>query len=229
MIFRLQSENCLLSNLKSNLIQVQDLSKKTAWSKILIRIRLHCIKQLLVVTRFCLLPKIQICHHQVPKNQAQREYEIATLLSQITLIAVRFPIISAPIDSRIQRVKKFFGGGFVLFLLCFLEAAFLFGSRKVWSFVGHPAIWKICFTPLHEAAFVGHPATGCIRNVWTPFHLAVKAGHLNFCVFIQLFSQLLQDGTKMVKNFDSQNGHQKTWASSYRACFKHWVWNHTKK
>ena len=46
--------------------------------------------------------KSKLSFDPVPKNQVQREYEIATLLSQITLIAVRFPIMSAPIDSRIQ-------------------------------------------------------------------------------------------------------------------------------
>jgi hypothetical protein len=60
-----------------------------------------------------------------------------------------------------------------------------------------------------------------MQNV-TAFHLAaLRLCELHFillpkqvtwilCLFKQLFTQLLQDGTKMVKNIDSQNGHQKT-------------------
>ena len=102
--------------------------------------------------------KSKLSFDPVPKNQVQREYKIATLLSQKTLIPVLYLITSAPIDSRIFEEKKFFDGGFVLFLLCFLEAV-LFWKQK--SLITKGSIWKLSFankekiqifTPLHLAA-----------------------------------------------------------------------------
>ena len=96
----------------------------------------------------------------------QREYEIATPLSQKTLIPVLYLITSAPIDSRIFEEKKFFDGGFVLFLLCFLEAV-LFWKQK--SLITKGSIWKLSFASKEKIQII------------TPLHLAALFGCLDFC------------------------------------------------